>query len=101
MLVPCAALASAVANLRLVGEEFGGELVSEVTELARGLASSIATLEGAIAKAPESPIAEAEHYRDAVLPAMAKVRSYTDQLEGVVADDCWPLPTYQEMLFSK
>ena len=43
--------------------------------------------------------AEAEHSRDALLPAMTAVRSAADLLEGVVADDLWPLPTYQEMLY--
>ena len=38
---------------------------------------------------------------DDVLPAMAMVRKYADELEGWVADDLWPLPTYQEMLFIK
>jgi glutamine synthetase len=36
-----------------------------------------------------------------VLPAMSMVRKYADELEGWVADDLWPLPTYQEMLFIK
>jgi glutamine synthetase len=31
--------------------------------------------------------------------AMASVRSAADALEGVVDDDCWPLPKYREMLF--
>jgi glutamine synthetase len=30
---------------------------------------------------------------------MSAVRSAADELEGVVADDLWPLPTYQEMFF--
>ncbi len=30
---------------------------------------------------------------------MAAVRSAADSLETLVADDLWPLPTYQEMLF--
>jgi len=29
------------------------------------------------------------------------VREYADALEGEVADDLWPLPTYQELLFIK
>ncbi len=45
--------------------------------------------------------AEAAHYCELVLPAMASVRTYADELEGWVADDLWPLPTYQEMLFIK
>jgi glutamine synthetase len=31
--------------------------------------------------------------------AMAAVRSAADALEGMVDDDCWPLPKYREMLF--
>jgi glutamine synthetase len=30
---------------------------------------------------------------------MNKVREISDTLETLVADDLWPLPTYQEMLF--
>jgi glutamine synthetase len=32
---------------------------------------------------------------------MDEVRQYTDALEGEVADEFWPFPTYQEMLFIK
>ncbi len=39
------------------------------------------------------------HARDALLPAMDAVRAAADTLEGVVADDLWPLRTYQEMLY--
>jgi len=44
---------------------------------------------------------EAKQCCHSVLPAMNKVREYADKLEGYVADDLWPLPTYQEMLFIK
>ena len=30
---------------------------------------------------------------------MAEVREVADRLEKVIADDLWPLPTYQEMLY--
>ncbi len=30
---------------------------------------------------------------------MEAVRAAADALETLVADDLWPLPTYQEMLF--
>ena len=30
---------------------------------------------------------------------MDAVRAAADTLEGLVADDLWPLPTYQEMLY--
>ena len=41
---------------------------------------------------------EAVYARDTLLPAIEAVRSAADSIEGVVADDLWPLPTYQEML---
>jgi glutamine synthetase len=41
----------------------------------------------------------ARHFKEAVLPPMQEVRTAADALEGLVADDLWPLPTYQEMLF--
>jgi glutamine synthetase len=41
----------------------------------------------------------AKHMRDHVLPAMLEFRKAGDKLEGIVADDLWPLPTYREMLF--
>lgn len=35
------------------------------------------------------------------MPSMLAVREAVDKLESIVADDLWPLPTYQEMLFIK
>ena len=34
-----------------------------------------------------------------LLPALETVRNAADELESLVADDLWPLATYQEMLF--
>ncbi len=39
------------------------------------------------------------HAGNELLPAMTTVRAAADKLEGLVADDLWPLATYQEMLF--
>ncbi len=41
----------------------------------------------------------AEYARDNQIAAMAAVREVADKLEGVVADDLWPLPKYSEILF--
>jgi glutamine synthetase len=32
---------------------------------------------------------------------MERTRRVADRLEGIVADDLWPLPKYSEMLFIK
>jgi glutamine synthetase len=36
-----------------------------------------------------------------IRPLMDEVRSHADALEAEVADELWPLPKYQEMLFIK
>ena len=41
------------------------------------------------------------HARDKQLAAMDEVRAAADRLERIVADDLWPLPKYEEMLFIK
>jgi len=38
-------------------------------------------------------------YRNQVIPAIKKVREVTDELEGIIDDELWPLPKYREMLF--
>jgi glutamine synthetase len=55
--------------------------------------------EALAADAGHDALAEATYAASALLPAMAAVRTAADALEGIVADDLWPLPTYQEMLY--
>ena len=43
----------------------------------------------------EDALAHAKYVCDTILPAMLTVRQYADELEAFVADDLWPLPTYQ------
>ena len=64
------------------------------------LRAGIAALDAA--KAGEHDLeglAEATYYRDQILPAMLQIRAAADDIETFIADDLWPLPTYQEMLF--
>jgi glutamine synthetase len=86
--------------LKAAGVEADVSTLAEVTGPLTDLRGALATLKAALAADPgETALAEAEHAREALLPAMAAVRSAADLLEGIVADDLWPLPTYQEMLF--
>ena len=95
-------LASTCANLKAIGSEFDTDTLDKMTALVKSLQDSIAGLEKAM-DAPHdgSLLDHAKRYLNDVLPAMAAVRTYADELEGMVADDLWPLPTYQEMLFIK
>jgi glutamine synthetase len=74
-------------------------LLGEVSGLAEKLDSGIAALEKSLGHESSSADAEAKHLKEEVLPLMLQVRSAADSLETLVADDVWPLPTYQEMLF--
>ena len=67
----------------------------------KGLQDNTTGLEKSLAHHSGGLLDEARHCCKTVLPAMAKVREFADKLEGYVADDLWPLPTYQEMLFIK
>jgi glutamine synthetase len=95
-------LASTCANLKLVGYEFDTDTLDKITELVKCLQDSIAALDKTLSHSGGVSLdAEVVHFCDDVLPAMVLVRKYADELEGWVADDLWPLPTYQEMLFIK
>ncbi len=95
-------LAATCANLKLVGYEFDTDTLDKITEMVKLLQDSIAQLDKSLHHHDcEGLEAEGRHYCDDVLPAMSAVRQYADELESWVADDIWPLATYQEMLFIK
>jgi glutamine synthetase len=93
-------LAVNLGALKAAGVEADTAPLAEITEQVTELRSALGALKVALASdAGENAFAEAEHAGEKLLPAMAAVRAAADVLEGVVADDLWPLPTYQEMLF--
>jgi glutamine synthetase len=93
-------LATNVAALKAAGVESDATLLKTVSGLIASLCNALGTLEhGLKHEGDDDLMAEAVQYRDTLLPAMLAVRSATDALEHMVADDLWPLPTYQEMLF--
>jgi glutamine synthetase len=80
-----------------------------VVDAANAVSKLIATLQKKKAELAKV-IAKAEHMHDDVggqaqylttigCETMAEVRDACDALELAVADDCWPLPRYREMLF--
>jgi glutamine synthetase len=94
-------LAATCANLKAIGHDFTMTTLEDVTAKLRSLQKAVADLEKALAHESGDCHGHACHMCDKVLPAMLKVRNFADQLESVVADDLWPLPSYQEMLFIK
>lgn len=94
-------LAANCTSLKSAGYECETELLDQVSSCVKGLKNSLTHLESLLGHEAADLEAEAHAMCDSVLPAMLAVRAHADSLEGVVADDLWPLPTYQEMLFIK
>ena len=85
--------------LQAVGVEGDMGTLSAVSEPLTALRSGLAALRSGLAHESEDALAHAQHCQDVLLPAMSAVRAAADTLEDIVADDLWPLPTYQEMLY--
>jgi glutamine synthetase len=100
-----AQIADAITSLKNTGATVPKSQAAHLNELVRAiddLQGSIDRLGEAIDEHPEGDsLSHAKHARDVIIPAMNAVRSAGDQLELFVAEDLWPLPTYQEMLFVK
>jgi glutamine synthetase len=95
-------LPAGLRQLALISEAGVSALEGEVRELVDGLVAGLSELKSANAYPSEMEGLElAEYARDNQLATMSKVRESADKLEKVVADDLWPLPKYEEMLFIK
>ncbi|MCB9421329.1 MAG: glutamine synthetase III [Ardenticatenaceae bacterium] len=94
-------LATNCANLKTAGLECDMETLTQVSSCIKELRGGLDKLGKLMGHGSDDLAEEAVHMRDEVLPAMTAIREHADALEGMVADDLWPLPTYQEMLFIK
>lgn len=93
-------LAQNVGALKAAGIDADTTLLHSVSAPIAELTAALAALKAALSDhSAESALDEATHAQKALLPAMEAVRAAADTLESVVADDLWPLPTYQEMLY--
>ncbi len=110
MIIPAALryqsqVAESIANLKASGTvapKSQVALLSELVEAIENLQEATDQLSSVTEEHGDGDsLAHAKHSRDAIIPAMNAVRFAGDKLEGLVADDLWPLPTYQDMLFLK
>ena len=95
-------LATSMANLKASGLDADTKTLEKVTGYIKELQDGLDELEQLKDNVKgKDLVAEAKFWCTKVLPKMLEVRAAADALEGYVADDLWPLPTYQEMLFIK
>ena len=95
-------IATTVAGLEEMGINLDRDNIKTVAELTNSLTDKISKLSSALTKEDFGSMEEHMQYSATTLRSlMDDVRADVDTLEAEVADDLWPLPTYQEMLFIK
>jgi glutamine synthetase len=93
-------LAKTSSALSALGKNTCTTTLDEVDDLLAKLQSAMHSLQDVIAM-PENLSApqQCRYLVSTVIPVMAETRKVSDELEHICADELWPLPTYQEMLF--
>jgi glutamine synthetase len=95
-------LSSTNASLAGIGIGLDKDSLESLVSLSNSMMSSVATLSEAIDKHDFDSVEEHMTFcAKTICPLMLEVRESADALEGLVADEYWPLPKYQEMLFIK
>jgi len=96
-------LAALNANLKSAGakSKAASDLLTKVSGLVDDFEAYTIALKDAVeaASAIDNPKESAVAYRDKVIPAMANVRAVADELEMLVPENIWPIPTYADLLF--
>ncbi len=95
-------LSNTALSMKEIGVEFDKETIEKVASLNKLAIDGVSKLNDTMKKHDfASPEEHMQFLAQTVRPLMDSVRESVDALEGEVADDLWPLPTYQEMLFVK
>ena len=94
-------LVDIAAKLKNLGKTVHMGTLDKLTALVGELEGAIAALEKVASHHGGDVAAEVAHFHGHVIPAMNALREIADQIEVILPDDLWPLPTYREMLFIK
>ena len=95
-------LVNTASKLKNLGQSVHMGTLEKLTILVGDLERKIEALEKVLGHHGAADLrAEVKHFRDEAVPAMVALREVADQIESILPDDLWPLPTYREMLFIK
>ena len=95
-------LSGTIAVLGSVGIDLDKGCAKTIAELTNTMMATVDKLSSAYQKHGfASTEEEMQYYAQTLRPLMDEVRVSADAIEAEVADEYWPLPTYQEMLFIK
>ncbi len=74
--------------------------VLKLNELSSDIYTDAEKLRKKLAGVPDnSTLDVAIYYHDEIIPVMESIRRNTDEAELLTARECWPIPTYRELLF--
>ena len=77
------------------------ETAQQLSELMKAAHRQTGILDTALNTVPSgSSLERAIYYRDNILAAMNELRATVDSMEMRTAGDCWPYPSYGDLLFS-
>ena len=98
-------LGESIQSVEAAGSSAGvqKDILVKISKLLESAYKKLAKLEAELAKAQAiSHDAEkkADFYKDKICPAMKDIRVDIDTLESLVDKGLWPVPTYQDLLFS-
>ena len=97
-------LSQSLRNQEAIGLNPDRSLVAQLAAYSQSLLAGCAKLEQSMAHGGGGGGGVSEHLSHcatSLLPSMLAVREAADGLEQLIDDGCWPLPTYQEMLFMR
>jgi glutamine synthetase len=77
-------------------------LMESVAQLLNCLSDKVDAMEDSLikAKAIEDEHEKAVFFQDKIFTLMSEIRSFADELELLVDKECWPIPTYGDLLYS-
>ncbi|MGE0040579.1 MAG: glutamine synthetase III [Vicinamibacterales bacterium] len=98
-----ARLGAAIAGAKAAGVQSveTKKLLQRIVKLVDTFRKQTDALTKALEHTSKTAEAHAKYMRDAIVPAMAKLRDTGDHIETLVPHALWALPTYREMLFVK
>lgn len=83
--------------------EFETSLISKISALCDKLYLKTTELSKAVLKYENDEVTDvkikANYYKDNILTLMQDIRGITDELETMVSKDCWPFPSYSDLLY--
>jgi glutamine synthetase len=97
-----ATLSATASGVAALGVELDNSTAQTVAKELNAMMSAVSKLSVAVARHDFASIGEHMTFcAGDIRSLMDEVRLHADALEGEVADELWPLPKYQEMLFIK